>query len=75
VFHPQILLHQIIANLVLWEMANVNELNNGFPALAEQLTPDASCPVEDVPVPDYYARILPLGASIMQGYTSTDGNG
>ena len=74
-FHPQILLHQLIANMVLWEMMNVKEVNHGLPPLPQELSPDRSCSITDVPVPDFYARILPLGASIMQGLTSTDDNG
>ncbi|RMZ77642.1 hypothetical protein DV738_g4290, partial [Chaetothyriales sp. CBS 135597] len=30
IFHPQILLHEIIANLVAWNMMNVKQTSNGF---------------------------------------------
>jgi hypothetical protein len=65
-------------------MANVNEINNGFSPLPQELTPDDYCPFpgngdgggdEHATAPDFYARILPLGASIMQGYKSSDDNG
>lgn len=43
VFHPQILLHQVIASLVIYEMANKNEVDNGYPTIPETFTFD-SCP-------------------------------
>ncbi|KAB8211919.1 fibronectin type III domain protein [Aspergillus parasiticus] len=43
VFHPQILLHQIIAELVIYEMVNKNEQDNGLPAIPEELS-FSSCP-------------------------------
>ncbi|OGM49583.1 hypothetical protein ABOM_001752 [Aspergillus bombycis] len=43
VFHPQILLHRIIAELVIYEMVNKNEQDNGFPAIPEELS-FGSCP-------------------------------
>ncbi|KAG2019298.1 hypothetical protein GB937_005212 [Aspergillus fischeri] len=43
VFHPQILLHELIASLVIYEMVNKNEQDHGFPAIPETLTLD-SCP-------------------------------
>ena len=45
VFHPQILLHQIITNLIIFEMANRNEQQHGFPAMPEQLG-FTSCPIK-----------------------------
>ncbi|KAK7973640.1 elongation factor Tu GTP binding domain-containing protein [Apiospora arundinis] len=45
VFHPQILLHQVIANLVIHHMINENEKRNGQPEGEELLTIDtSSCP-------------------------------
>ncbi|PWY96628.1 fibronectin type III domain protein [Aspergillus sclerotioniger CBS 115572] len=43
VFHPQMLLHELIAELVIYEMVNFNEQDNGYPAIPEQFTFD-SCP-------------------------------
>ncbi|KAJ8214912.1 hypothetical protein LV164_001372 [Aspergillus fumigatus] len=43
VFHPQILLHEIIASLVIYEMVNKNEQDHGLPAIPETFTFD-SCP-------------------------------
>ncbi|KAI9372873.1 fibronectin type III domain protein [Aspergillus egyptiacus] len=43
VFHPQILLHQLIASLVVYEMTNKNEVDNGYPSIPETLEVD-SCP-------------------------------
>ncbi|RYO84491.1 hypothetical protein DL764_009323 [Monosporascus ibericus] len=44
VFHPQILLHEIIANLVIYNMINHNQEKNGLPTYPEVLTLD-SCPL------------------------------
>jgi hypothetical protein len=41
VFHPQPLLHQIIASLVIYEMTNKNEQDNGFSAIQEQVSFDS----------------------------------
>ncbi|KAF4166807.1 hypothetical protein CNMCM6936_005969 [Aspergillus lentulus] len=43
VFHPQILLHELIASLIIYEMVNKNEQDHGFPAIPETLT-FGSCP-------------------------------
>ncbi|THC88424.1 hypothetical protein EYZ11_012126 [Aspergillus tanneri] len=43
VFHPQILLHQLIAELVIYEIVNKNEQDNRLPAIPEKLSFD-SCP-------------------------------
>ncbi|KAL4891313.1 fibronectin type III domain protein [Aspergillus ambiguus] len=43
VFHPQILLHQLIASLVIYEMTSINEIDNGYPAIPETFEFD-SCP-------------------------------
>ncbi|KAM0542975.1 hypothetical protein ACHAPJ_012532 [Fusarium lateritium] len=87
VFHPQILLHQIISNLVMWHMMDVNAVSNGHQALPEELPAPDSCPIGydggnqntpapgDSDAPDFYARILPLGASIVWGVGSSNGNG
>ncbi|CZR59922.1 uncharacterized protein PAC_09817 [Phialocephala subalpina] len=40
VFHPQILLHQLIANLVIYNMVNLNSQQNGFAAIPEKLEMD-----------------------------------
>lgn len=43
VFHPQVLLHEIIANLVLFEMSNDRETAAGFEELPRDFSWD-SCP-------------------------------
>ncbi|KAF7164134.1 hypothetical protein CNMCM5623_008824 [Aspergillus felis] len=43
VFHPQILLHELIASLVIYEMVNKNEQDHGFPEIPETFT-FGSCP-------------------------------
>jgi hypothetical protein len=43
VFHPQPLLHQVIASLVIYEMTDKNAQDNGFSAIEEEYTSD-SCP-------------------------------
>jgi hypothetical protein len=43
VFHPQILLHELIASLIIYEMVNKNEQDHGFPEIPETLT-FGSCP-------------------------------
>ncbi len=62
--------------MVIWNMMNVNEKAHGYPALVQDLTLD-SCPLpaEDPEPPSFYARILPLGASIVWGVGSSNGNG
>ncbi|PYI01923.1 fibronectin type III domain protein [Aspergillus sclerotiicarbonarius CBS 121057] len=59
VFHPQILLHELIAELVIYEMVNWNEQDNGYPAIPEQFTFD-SCP--------YYP---PTGSNATNGTNGT----
>ncbi|OJI89883.1 hypothetical protein ASPTUDRAFT_79749 [Aspergillus tubingensis CBS 134.48] len=51
VFHPQIQLHELIANLVIYEMTNKNELDNGYPEIQEKFTFD-SCPWTPADVDD-----------------------
>lgn len=77
----------MIANLVAFEMMNLNNVNAGLGELPEELgidkcantgpndpdDPDDGIP--DVDAPDFYARILPLGASIVWGVGSSNGNG
>ena len=41
VFHPHILLHEIIANRVIYDMVNDNEKRNGYPAIPEVLSIDS----------------------------------
>lgn len=51
------------------------EISNGLEALPQNLTID-SCPlITNATAPDFYGRILPLGASIVWGKGSTSGNG
>ncbi|KAK2761656.1 hypothetical protein FQN54_001484 [Arachnomyces sp. PD_36] len=54
VFHPQILLHEIIASRVIYEMANDNSMRNGFPEIPEVLTIDTCeyTPPDDGDEPD-----------------------
>lgn len=42
VFHPQINLHALIANLVIWEMTDKNMQNHGGDAVPEIFTPTAT---------------------------------
>lgn len=42
-FHPQILGHQIISNLVIYEMVNRNEMAHALPSVPETLEIN-SCP-------------------------------
>ncbi|GAT25369.1 fibronectin type III domain protein [Aspergillus luchuensis] len=51
VFHPQIQLHELIANLVIYEMTNKNEMDNGYPEIPEKFTFD-SCPWTPADVDD-----------------------
>jgi len=44
VFHPQALLHEIIANRVLFDIVSDNEKRNGHPAIPEMLSIN-SCPL------------------------------
>ncbi|OQD78925.1 hypothetical protein PENANT_c071G04858 [Penicillium antarcticum] len=44
VFHPQPLLHSLIASLVIYEMTNKNQLDNGLSSIPERATFD-SCPM------------------------------
>lgn len=43
VFHPQPLLHQLIASLVIYHMTNQNEISHGYPEIPQSLGFD-SCP-------------------------------
>lgn len=59
----------------MFNMENVMEISNGLAPLPQNLT-ITSCPINDnTTPPDFYARILPLGASIVWGKGSTSGNG
>ncbi|KAK4220604.1 SGNH hydrolase-type esterase domain-containing protein [Podospora fimiseda] len=74
VFHPTKLLHSIIANLVVWNMMNEKAKISSRPPLLEDQTFGASCslnPTRPDKAPSFYARILPLGASIVTGWGST----
>jgi hypothetical protein len=54
-----------------------HEQAQGYPALVQDLTID-SCPLitpSNPNPPSFYARILPLGASIVWGVGSSNGNG
>lgn len=55
-------------------MMNVNEVNHGYNALPEVISVD-TCAIISEPAPTFYARILPLGASIVWGTGSSNGNG
>lgn len=48
VFHPQPLLHRIIANLVIHEMVNHKQVSQNYPAIPETVTAQ-TCPIMDVP--------------------------
>lgn len=54
-------------------MINVREIEHGFELLPERLSID-KCPITHTPVLDFYARILPLGASIVWGVGFTTEN-
>ncbi|KAL5359299.1 Spherulation-specific family 4-domain-containing protein [Aspergillus floccosus] len=41
IFHPQILLHQLIASQVIYEITNKNELDYGLPSIPEKLALDS----------------------------------
>ncbi|KAL6864240.1 SGNH hydrolase-type esterase domain-containing protein [Trichoderma novae-zelandiae] len=86
VFHPQVLLHHVIANLVIYHMVERNELKHGDAEIPEMRTID-SCPVTlpgkgggilhykntkpGVRVKrDTELRILPVGDSITVGFLS-----
>ncbi|KAK4222286.1 SGNH hydrolase-type esterase domain-containing protein [Podospora fimiseda] len=74
VFHPTRLLHQLIANLVVWNMKNERAKANGRGPLVEHLESGGTCPITPTNpnnAPSFYARILPLGASIVTGWGST----
>lgn len=59
----------------MFNMENVMEISNGLDPLPLNLT-ISSCPImTNLTAPDFYARILPLGASIVWGKGSTSGNG
>lgn len=45
VFHPQILLHKLIASLIIFRMTAKNTIDHGFAALPEQARID-SCPIK-----------------------------
>lgn len=78
VFHPTILAHNLIANKVIWHMMNEKTRQAGYEGLQEKTLIGATCPVIDngpVDPPSFYARIMPLGASIVYGYGSDSGNG
>lgn len=45
VFHPQIMLHHIIASRVIFEMGRDNEARNDYPEIPESISVD-SCPYE-----------------------------
>lgn len=47
VFHPQILLHQLIANLILYEIENDYSVREGYPSIPETLAVD-SCQTPSV---------------------------
>ncbi|PWY77965.1 hypothetical protein BO83DRAFT_462084 [Aspergillus eucalypticola CBS 122712] len=51
VFHPQVQLHELIANLVIYERTNKNEMDNGYPEIPEKFTLD-SCPWTPADVDD-----------------------
>ncbi|PNP41723.1 hypothetical protein TGAMA5MH_06316 [Trichoderma gamsii] len=90
VFHPQILLHHIIANFVIYRMVERNDLAHGDPDIPELRTIDAcpiSSPGEGVDIlhygnsapgvrvkPGTELRILCVGDSITVGFLS-DKNG
>lgn len=48
VFHPQILLHELIASLIVFRMTAKNAIDHGFAAMPEQARID-SCPIHVKP--------------------------
>ncbi|KND93383.1 Lipase 1 [Tolypocladium ophioglossoides CBS 100239] len=91
VFHPQILLHEIISNLIIYRMTNRRLEQHGYDKAPEVLDKIESCPYtppKDAVVLHYgktqpgkavkqgtELRILPVGDSITVGFLSGDGNG
>lgn len=89
VFHPQILLHQLIANRILFEVTNRRMEQQDLEEVPEVLEPITSC---SIPSPGSHVlsykkmeagkevdggtklRILPVGDSITVGFPS-DGDG
>lgn len=62
VFHPQILLHRIISNMVIWQMLNVLQKKNGAQGFPQTLSID-SCPLvirPDEPLTNYGKCETPL---------------
>ncbi|PNY28627.1 Lipase 1 [Tolypocladium capitatum] len=90
VFHPQILLHEVIANLIIYRMINRRLEQHGYDKAPEVLNKIDSCPYtppKDAVVLHYRKtqpgkavkkgtklRILPVGDSITVGFLS-DKNG
>lgn len=76
VFHPQILLHQLIANLVVFNMMNTNEVANGMPTSPESFTISA-CPAATEPtktvtvVPVAPTTAVPAPPAVVGGFKMT----
>ncbi|RYP70471.1 hypothetical protein DL769_004960 [Monosporascus sp. CRB-8-3] len=68
VFHPQILLHEIIANLVIYNMINHNQGKNGLPKYPEVLSLD-SCPLttSEPPLPTSTKEPTPTSTAPAMG--------
>ncbi|KAK3312152.1 SGNH hydrolase-type esterase domain-containing protein [Apodospora peruviana] len=74
VFHPQILLHQLIANLVMWAMANEKSRADWYTAIPEQLVMqgchwsppplDLGRPAKPTPPPPPKDESLPQPSSV-----------
>ncbi|UKZ74641.1 hypothetical protein TrVFT333_002311 [Trichoderma virens FT-333] len=86
VFHPQVLLHELIANLILFEITNRRLEQQGLAKDPEFLEPPDSCPLPNDGNPGgddgqpgaekpFYLRIMPLGASITAGVGTKPQNG
>ncbi|KAH7114166.1 SGNH hydrolase-type esterase domain-containing protein [Dactylonectria estremocensis] len=88
-FHPQVVLHKLIAERIIFEMINVNNANNGYEQLPYGFAP-LTCEIDRSPTPylthkgttpgkainsGINLRILGVGDSITRGIGSSDGNG
>lgn len=43
-FHPQVLLHQLITNLIIYQMTNQKAMDNNLGRIAEEYAVDYTCP-------------------------------
>ena len=90
IFHPQILLHEIIANLIMWRITSRNEQQHGWDKYPEIDDSAQSCPENPGGSlvlhyknteagkqikKDTELRILPVGDSITVGFLSDQKGG